>query len=45
MGSRSEKRAILVFTNAQLGANVYRAVVEEALGFLPDALRQPYIQY
>ncbi|NIA70519.1 beta-lactamase family protein [Pelagibius litoralis] len=45
MGSRSEKRAVLVFTNARRGANVYRTVVEEVLGFLPDALQQPYIQY
>jgi len=45
MGSRAQGRAVLVLTNGNKGANVYRAVVEAVLGFQPKALTIKYINY
>ena len=45
MGSRVQRRAVLVLTNGDKGANVYRSVVEAALGFRASALAFKFIRY
>ncbi len=44
-GSRSRRRAVLVLTNGDKGANVHSVVVETLLGFRPEALDFRMIRY